>query len=51
MRKVRQNFGLRIKACLNRQEAHIEGVNFKQYAKSAYIYLFIYLGGQNLMGS
>ena len=31
-RKVGQNFGVRIKACLNRRGAHIESVNYKQIA-------------------
>ena len=31
-RKVGQNFGVRIKAYLNRRGAHIESVNYKQIA-------------------
>ena len=32
VRKVGQNFAIRIKACLNRRGAHIESVYYKQYA-------------------
>ena len=31
-RKVGQNFGVRINACLNRGGAHIENVNYKDFA-------------------
>ena len=31
-RKVRQNFGVRINACLNHGGAHMENVNYKDFA-------------------
>ena len=31
-RKVGQNFGVRINVCLNRGGAHIENVNYKDFA-------------------